>query len=308
MTLVLKSDATRGQAWTTLLAEKAPELPFRVWPDVEDPSNVRYLAAWIPPDDVMKVFPGLQVLFSVGAGVDQLDLSRFPLDLPIVRMVEPGLVESMVEYVTMAVLMLHRDAVCYMARQREQRWQPEKIVAAQERSVGVLGLGMLGEACSRRLADFGFKVAGWSRSRRTLDGIDCFAGDAELEAFLGRTDILVCLLPLTDQTRGILDADLFRKLPRGAMLVNAGRGGHLDQGALLDALDTGQLSAAVLDVAVPEPLPAGHRLWSHPRIFLTPHIASRSRDEAAVDLVIENIERLKAGRPMIGLVDRTRGY
>lgn len=308
MTLLLKSDAARCLAWTRLLAEKAPELPFRTWPETGDPAEIRYLAAWIPPDDVMAQYPNLELLFSVGAGVDQLDLAKFPPELPIVRMIEPGLVDSMVEYVAMAVLALHRDLVPYIAQQREQSWKPYRIVPATERRVGVLGLGMLGEACARKLAGFGFPVAGWSRSRHAVDGVESFAGAAELPNFLARSDILICLLPLTDETRGILGAELFAGLPRGAMLVNAGRGGHLDQDALLAALDSGQLSAAVLDVAVPEPLPAGHRIWSHPRVLLTPHIASRSRDEAAVDAVLENLRRHRAGEPLVGLIDRRRGY
>lgn len=308
MTLLLKSDAARCLAWTRLLAEKAPELPFRTWPETGDAAEIRYLAAWIPPDDVMAQYPNLELLFSVGAGVDQLDLAKFPPELPIVRMIEPGLVDSMVEYVAMAVLALHRDLVPYIAQQREQSWKPYRIVPATERRVGVLGLGMLGEACARKLAGFGFPVAGWSRSRHAVDGVESFAGAAELPNFLARSDILICLLPLTDETRGILGAELFAGLPRGAMLVNAGRGGHLDQDALLAALDSGQLSAAVLDVAVPEPLPAGHRLWSHPRVLLTPHIASRSRDEAAVDAVLENLRRHRAGEPLVGLIDRRRGY
>lgn len=251
MTLLLKSDVARGLEWKRLLAEKAPELPFRTWPDVGDPADIRYLAAWIPPDDVMARFPNLELLFSVGAGVDQLDLASLPPELPIVRMIEPGLVDSMVEYVTMAVLALHRDLVPYVASQRQQSWQPLRIRPAPERSVGILGFGMLGEACGRKLAEFGFEVAGWRRSPHAVEGIECFAGSAGLPDFLARTDILVCLLPLTDETRGILDAALFAALPRGAMLVNAGRGGHLDQDALLAALDSGQVSAVVLDVAVP---------------------------------------------------------
>lgn len=308
MTLLLKSDAARCLAWTQLLAEKAPELPFRTWPDAGDPADIRYLAAWIPPDDVMAQYPNLELLFSVGAGVDQLDLAKLPEGLPIVRMIEPGLVDSMVEYVVMSVLALHRDLVPYIASQREQSWKPLRIRPATERRVGVLGLGVLGEACSRKLAEFGFPVAGWSRSRHAVDGVECFAGAAELPDFLARTDILVCLLPLTDQTRGILSAELFAGLPRGAMLVNAGRGGHLDQDDLLAALDGGQLSAAVLDVAVPEPLPAGHPLWNHPQVLLTPHIASRSRDEAAVDALLDNLRRYRAGTPLVGLIDRRRGY
>lgn len=307
MTLLLKSDAARSQEWRRLLAEKAPALPFRTWPDIGDPADIRYLAAWLPPDD-MTQFPNLELMFSVGAGVDQLDLAKLPPELPIVRMIEPGLVDSMVEYVTMAVLALHRDLVPYIASQRGQRWQPLRIRPAPERRVGILGLGMLGEACCRKLAGFGFQVAGWRRSPQPLEGIECFAGSAGLPGFLARTDILVCLLPLTDDTRGILGAELFAGLPQGAMLVNAGRGGHLDQDALIAALDSGQISAAVLDVTVPEPLAAGHPLWTHPGVLLTPHIASRSRSEASLDMLLENLRRHNAGEPLIGLIDRRRGY
>jgi glyoxylate/hydroxypyruvate reductase A len=215
MTLLLKSDAARAEEWTRLLADKAPELPFRIWPDIGDPAEIRYLAAWLPPDDLLGQFPNLELLVSVGAGVDQLNLAEIPARLPIVRMIEPGLVDSMVEYVTMSVLALHRDLVPYIAAQREQAWRPLRIRPTSERRVGVLGLGMLGKACALKLAEFGFGVAGWSRSRHEVEGIETFAGDAELPAFLARTDILVCLLPLTDATRGLLGAELFARLPLG---------------------------------------------------------------------------------------------
>ncbi|KRE12694.1 glyoxylate/hydroxypyruvate reductase A [Bosea sp. Root483D1] len=308
MTLLLKSDAERGEEWTRLLAKKAPKLPFRIWPDIGDPAEVRYLAAWIPPDGLFEQLPNLELLISVGAGVDQLKLADIPKHLPIVRMIEPGLVDSMVEYVTMSVLALHRDLVPYIAAQREQAWKPLRIRPASERRVGVLGLGMLGKACALKLAEFGFGVAGWSRSRHEVAGIATFAGDDELPAFLARSDILICLLPLTDETRGLLGAELFARLPQGAMIVNAGRGGHLDQGALLTALDSGQVAAAVLDVCEPEPLPSGHPLWNHPAVLITPHIASRSRSEASLDAVIENLRRHRAGEPLIGLINRDRGY
>lgn len=308
MALLYKSDPARGAEWAEILAQKAPDLSFRIWPEIGDPREIRYFVAWMPPDDLMERFPNLELLISSGAGVDHLDLSKLPPDLPVARMVETGIVDGMVEYVSMAVLGLHRDLIDYVAQQRDEVWKQIRVRPAATRRVGVLGLGMLGEASCRMLAHFGFQVAGWSRSRREIEGVTCFAGAEELPAFLARTDILVCLLPLTDETRGMLGTELFAQLPKGAKLVNSGRGGHLDQDALLAALDSGQISAAVLDVTTPEPLTKGHPLWSHPRVLITPHIASMTQPETAVDVVLENLRRHHAGEPLIGLVDRKRGY
>lgn len=308
MALLYKSDPARGAEWRKILAEKAPDLSFRIWPEIGDPAEIRYFVAWMPPDNLMEQFPNLELLISSGAGVDHLDLSKLPPGLPVARMVETGIVDGMVEYVSMAVLGLHRDLIDYAAQQRDEVWKQIRVRPASTRRVGVLGLGMLGEASCRMLTNFGFQVAGWSRSRRAIEGVTCFAGSEELPEFLARTDILVCLLPLTDETRGMLNAELFAQLPKGARLVNTGRGGHLDQDALLAALDSGQISAAWLDVTTPEPLTKGHPLWSHPRVLVTPHIASMTQPETAVEVVLENLRRHKVGEPLIGLVDRTRGY
>ncbi|SDH98258.1 2-hydroxyacid dehydrogenase [Paraburkholderia phenazinium] len=311
MTFLYKADPVRGAQWARLFAEKAPQIPFRIWPDGssgDDAHAVRYLAVWEAPRDLATTFPNLEVVFSVGAGIDQFDLSAIPAHLPVVRMVEPGIVAGMVEYVTLATLALHRDWLTYAAQQREGRWQALRTRVASERRVGVLGLGVLGQAVLTRLASFGFQCAGWSRSPRTLDGIECFAGTESLPQFLARTDILVCLLPLTGATRHILNRDLFAQLPRGAALINTGRGGHLQQDDLLEALDSGQLSAAVLDVADPEPLAADHPLWRHPRVMLTPHVASMTQPDSAVEVVLDNLRRHREGEPLIGLVDRARGY
>jgi glyoxylate/hydroxypyruvate reductase A len=308
MTFLYKADPERGAEWARLFAEKAPELPFRLWPDIGDPAAVRYLAVWEPPDDLAERFPNLDILFSVGAGVDQFDVSRLPPDLPVVRMVEPGIVDGMVEYVTLATLALHRDLIDYIARQRARVWEPIRLRSAAGRRVGVLGLGMLGSAVLEKLRGFGFDCAGWSRSPRALDGVRCFAGAGALPDFLARTDILVCLLPLTDATRGILNRELFARLPKGAALVNAGRGGHLVEADLIAALDSGHLSAAVLDVMEPEPPAPDHPFWTHPRILLTPHVASMTQPDTAVSVVLDNIRRHQSGEPLRGLVDRARGY
>ncbi|HKT96444.1 MAG TPA: glyoxylate/hydroxypyruvate reductase A [Paraburkholderia sp.] len=308
MTLLYKADPDRGKQWARLFADKAPAIPFRLWPDIGDPAAVRYLAAWQPPEDPARTLPNLEVIFSVGAGIDQFDLSGVPDHIAVVRMVEPGIVEGMVEYVTQAVLTLHRDLFDYAAQQQQRVWRELPVRAAASRRVGVLGLGMLGSAVLARLQLFGFACAGWSRSAHVLPGVDCYAGAGSLDAFLARTDILVCLLPLTGATRGLIDAAFLAKLPKGASLINVGRGPQLHQQALLDALERGQLAGAILDVTDPEPLPPAHPFWTHPRVRLTPHIASATRPETAVDVVLENIRRHRDGLPMAGQIDRARGY
>jgi glyoxylate/hydroxypyruvate reductase A len=308
MALLYMADPVRGDTWRRVLAERAPELDVRFWPDVGNPAEIRWLVAWEAPEDPLATFPAIEIVFSVGAGVDQFDLTRIPPQVSVVRMIEPGIAEGMIEYAVMAVLALHRDLPAYIDQQHRRRWQPILARPAIERRVGVMGLGRLGQAVLERLAPFGFPLAGWNRSPRDLPRVESFAGAASLPGFLARTDLLVCLLPLTDETRGMLDRRLFAGLPKGAALVNVGRGGHLVADDLLAALDDGTLSAVVLDVTEPEPLPADHPFWNHPRILLTPHVASQTRPETAALAVLDNLRRHAAGEPLIGLVDRARGY
>lgn len=305
---VYKADPARGREWQRLFAERAPHLDFRLWPDIGNPEAVRYLAMWEPPDDLAERFPNLELVFSIGAGIDQFDLNSIPAHVPLLRMQEPGIAVTMQEYVAMAVLALHRNLIDYIGQQRVAVWNALWVRPASQCCVGILGLGQLGAAVAERLTGLGFPCRGWSRTRRHLEGVECFAGDEELTTFLSQSQVLICLLPLTDQTRGILDAKLFARLPHGASLVNVGRGPHLVAQDLLAALDSGQLSAAVLDVFDPEPPPADHPLWRHPRVLMTPHVASMTQPAGAVETVLDNIARHGEGREMAGVVDRQRGY
>ena len=223
-------------------------------------------------------------------------------------MIEPGIVAGMVEYVSLGVLALHRRLLDYQAQQSRRQWQVLPWVDAAARRVGVMGLGVLGEAVLRHLAGYGFELRGWSRSAHALDCARTYHGAEQRAEFLAGCDILVCLLPLTPDTRGVLDAALFAGLPRGAALINAARGAHLNTPDLLAALDSGQLSAAVLDVTDPEPLPPDSPLWSHARILLTPHVAAETRPETAARAVIDNIRRHGRGQSLRGLIDRGNGY
>ncbi|MCF8710045.1 2-hydroxyacid dehydrogenase [Rhizorhapis sp. SPR117] len=308
MRVLYHGNAARGRNWQEAVSRALPQVRFECWPGAGDLTEIRHVVAWTLPDELIAALPNIEVLFSVGAGIDQLDIARLPPGLRIVRMIEPGIIGTMADYVVMGVLALHRDLPFHISEQRAGRWTWRNVSPANECRVGVMGLGELGRAALAKLALHGFRLSGWSRSQHQAEGVECFAGDEGLVPFLAQCDILVCLLPLTSETRHILNRTTFAAMPRGGRVINAARGGHLVQEDLLAALDRGQLAAAMLDVTDPEPLPAGHPFYSHPAIILTPHVAGITRTDSAVHSLIDNLARVLKDEPLVGEVDRSRGY
>lgn len=308
MSIVFNSSSERGRIWSARFAELLPDLPLRTIDDAAGRADVEFLVTWKNPPGFLESFPNLKVVFSTGAGVDQFAPERFPHHLKLVRMIEPGLSTGMAEFVLMAVLMLRRDMIAYAEQQRRKEWKFLGIRPAEATRVGIMGLGEMGRAALAALTPMGFALSGWSRTRREIAGVACHAGIEELPNFLGSSDILVCLLPLTGETRGILNAANLSLLPQGACLVQLGRGPHLVDADLIAALDSGRLGAALVDVLEPEPPAPGHPFWSHPRILYTPHVASTMQPASSADVVIQNILRFRRNEPMLGLVDLSRGY
>jgi len=309
MALLFRSTVDSAARWRAQLTRLTQELEVRVWPEIGDPAAIDYALVWRPEPGFLASLPNLKLILSLGAGVDHLlGDPRLPLHLPIVRLVDPHMTDAMSEYVTLQVLRLHRRDLDYRSQQQARVWRELDQRNAAERRVGILGLGELGQDAAKKLKALGFDVAGWSRSEKAVEGVRSYAGAAGLAPLLGRSEIIVCLLPLTAETEGILNKRTLALLPKGAALVNAARGAHLVEEDLLAALASGQISAAVLDVFREEPLPVDHPFWHHPRVVVTPHIAAFTNPATASPIILDNIRRFEEGRPLLNRVDPARGY
>ncbi len=309
MRILLKTDIERGDAWQKAFAEQAPDIDAVNWPFDGDPASIDYAAVWNMPSDEWARYKNLKAIFSMGAGIDHLasDPKR-PKHLPVVRLVEPGLTAGMTEFAVWSVLSHHRFIPEYTRQRQARLWQGHVQIAPYDRRVGIMGLGVLGSDAAQKLAPFGFDLAGWSRSSKELTGVKSYHGAEQLPAFLQRTEILLCLLPLTDETRGILNARTFAQLPKGAAVINLARGEHLVEKDLLAALDSDHLSGATLDVFEQEPLPQDSPIWDHPKVQMTPHVASMLIVDSTVRFFVDNIRRFEQGGDLSPIVDFERGY
>jgi glyoxylate/hydroxypyruvate reductase len=308
--LIIDLDKRIGnaKAWRDTFAKQLPDLEIRIWPDAGQAADVEYLAFMHPDFDVLPVFPNLKAMFSRSAGVESfVNHPKLP-KVPLGKMEPPGGDPMMTEYVVMHVLRLHRDMPGYQAAQANREWRRTRIVRPEERRIGFLGYGMMAKAPALVLKSLGFPVQAWVRSPREREEVPIFHGHDQLERFLSQTDIAVCLLPLTRETEGIFCARTLAMMPRGAMLVNVGRGRHVVEADLIKALDSGQLSYAALDALWPEPLPPESPLWLHPKVTVMPHVARRPTVAQLVTEIAANIRSLDAGGRLLQEVDITLGY
>jgi glyoxylate/hydroxypyruvate reductase A len=297
-----------ANAWRDTFGEQLPHLEVRIWPDAGKVTDIKYLAFMHPDFDALPTFPNLKAMFSRSAGVESfIRHPRLP-KVPLGKVEPPGGDPMMTEYVVMHVLRLHRDMPGYQAAQARKEWRRVPIVRPEQRRVGFLGYGMMAQAPASVLQSLGFPVSAWVRKPRLGAGVPIFHGNDQLEPFLKQTDIAVCLLPLTQETEGIFCARTFAMMPRGAMLVNVGRGKHVVDKDLIEALDSGQLAYAALDALWPEPLPPESPLWLHPRVTVMPHVARRPTVAQLVTQMASNIKSLEAGGPLLQQVDVELGY
>lgn len=299
--------------WERELGARVGEVDFRVW--TEDGSGagavdeIDFALVWKPKPGVLASYPNLKLIQSLGMGVDHVfEDPELPAGVPVSRIVDPDMANQMSEWVLLAVLRHHRMADGYDQSQRDHVWRSLGMPETARTTVGILGLGILGADAAKKLGAIGFRVAGWSRGSKTIAGVESFHGSDGLAAFLAATDILVCLLPLTAETEGIIDAGLLAALPKGAYVINCARGGHLVEDDLLAAIDSGHIAGATLDVFRAEPLPGGHPFWDHPKVRVFPHISAITNPKTAVDQVADNYKRMVAGQSFKHLVDPKRGY
>lgn len=308
MRLLFYTAGSNAEPWLEALRRAFPDARIELWPgpgvNVAD-----YALVWKPPIELLRSLGRVKAIFNLGAGVDSVpDAFALPRDVHLVRLEDAGMAEQMAEYVCHAVLRRYREFDVYAEQQRAGVWEPRRRTSKSAFGVGILGLGVLGTAVTSALTAFGFPLRGWSRTRKPMAGVATFAGSSELDAFLAGARVLVCLLPLTRDTNGLLDRETLSRLPRDAYVINVSRGALVIDDDLLALLDSGHLAGAMLDVFRDEPLPREHRFWHHPQVTLTPHISAVTQVDESVAQIADKILRLEAGLPITGIVARDQGY
>ena len=308
-TILMASHQDPVDLWREALAQEMPELDFRAYPDVGDRDEIDYALVYWPPHGLIASLPNVKAVLSIAAGCDHILADpELPPHLPIVRMVDDYLAAMMAEYAIYGVLHFHRNMHFYRQEQLRSHWNRSWPLYTPETTVGILGLGAIGGDCARKLGALGFQVHGWSRSEKSMPGVTCHQDVDGLLAMAAQCSYLVCVLPLTTKTRGIINKDLINAMPKGGIIINIARGGHQVDEDILYALDSGQLGGVFLDVFNEEPLPSDHPYWLHDKVWITPHVAGELMPRSCAKSVAANIRRIEANEPVPDLFDKIRGY
>jgi len=294
------------EAWRRGLQAAMPDAAVSVWPAASP--GAQTAVVWSPSQAFMDAHPDLKLIFNMGAGVDALMRLRLPAQARVVRIEDGGMAVQMADYVCHALLRHFREFDVYAQSAAQQKWAPRGPRNRQDFPVGVMGLGALGQRVARSVAAFDFPVFGWSQTAKSIEGVQCLAGEAQFDEFLSKTRVLVCLLPLTDATRDILDYRSLSKLKPGGYLINVARGSQLVEEDLLRLMDEGRMAGATLDVTRQEPLPPEHPFWTHPQVVLTPHVSAQTLVHESIAQISEKVRAALAGEPLRGVVDAARGY
>ena len=297
---------TKPEPWLAGFSEALPGVDISVWEAGASPAD--HAVVWAPPQQFLDEQPGLKGIFNIGAGVDALLKLKLPVGAKLVRIEDGGMAVQMAEFVSHAVIRHFRELDVYDREQEQARWGYRKPNRREDFPVGILGLGVLGQRVAQALLHFEFPVRGWSRSPHQIDGVECFAGAGQFDAFLSASKILVCLLPLTSETAGIMNREHLSKLMPGGYVINVARGAHLVDEDLVALVDSGHLAGAALDVFRNEPLPPEHPFWRHPKITVTPHTSARTLREETIAQIAGKIRAFERGEPVAGVVDLQRGY
>ncbi len=309
MSFLIVSPGKDPKPWVEALQNQHPGLNIYVYPEEHDKEDVDFVLAWKHPRGLFKNYPNLKVIASMGAGVDHITSDpELPENIQITKVVDNMLEEDMGNFVLSLILNYQRNLLIYQKQQVDKNWNPVRYTRNKDVNVGILGLGHLGQTTAKTLVKNGFKVHGFSKTLKDIENIESFSGEDELEDFLEKSEILVNLLPLTPETKNILNKGLFEKLPEGAYVINVARGEHLVELDLIEMLDQEHLSGAAMDVFRQEPLPDDHPFWEHPKIFITPHIASVTHPNYVIPQIVENYERMMKEEPLKNVVEREKGY
>ena len=296
--------------WSNGLKESMPEMDVRVYPDEGDVNEVEYAVVWKHPRGILNKYPNLKAILSLGAGVDHIISDpELPEGLPIVRLVDKKLTHEMCLHSLHWVLHFHSDQYLYRIQQQSREWIQQSSVQSEDRTIGIMGLGNIGKAIGDSLINLDFKVVGWgARPKESLGGIEYYCGHEQLADFLSQTDILINVLPLTEDTKNILTEIELAFLPKGSFIINIGRGGIINESDLLTSLDSGHITAVALDVFAQEPLPENNSLWDHPLVYVTPHIAGQSNPGSAAQTIADNIRLIEKGETPYPIYSHSSGY